>query len=113
MKKETLEKIRNILEHLFELFIFILIMLITFGSLHVHAAESVFGMQIFESVHTEKGSWVQTETYSLNKTAQYNIFMFGDPDHTHMMYIAYVNPDDDLSVAYSSVVKFNTTLVVS
>lgn len=38
MKKETLEKIRNILEHLFELFIFILIMLITFGSLHVHAA---------------------------------------------------------------------------
>lgn len=40
MKKETLEKIRNILEHLFEFFIFILIMLITFGSLHVHAAES-------------------------------------------------------------------------
>ena len=38
MKTETLEKIRNILEHLFELFIFILIMLITFGSLHVHAA---------------------------------------------------------------------------
>ena len=37
MKTETLEKIRNILEHLFELFIFILIMLITFGSLHVHA----------------------------------------------------------------------------
>lgn len=40
MKTETLEKIRNILEHLFELFIFILIMLTTFGSLHVHAAES-------------------------------------------------------------------------
>lgn len=38
MKKETLEKFRNILEHLFELFIFILIMLIMFGSLHVHAA---------------------------------------------------------------------------
>lgn len=38
MKRETLEKIRNILERLFELFIFILIMLITFGSLHVHAA---------------------------------------------------------------------------
>lgn len=38
MKRETLEKIRNILEHLLELFIFILIMLITFGSLHVHAA---------------------------------------------------------------------------
>lgn len=40
MNSEFLEKIRNILEHLFELFIFILIILITFGSLHVHAAES-------------------------------------------------------------------------
>lgn len=40
MKRETLEKIRNILEHLFELFISILIILITLGSLHVHAAES-------------------------------------------------------------------------
>ena len=39
MKRESLEKIRNILEHLFVLFIFILIMLITFGSLHVHAEE--------------------------------------------------------------------------
>lgn len=38
MKRETLEKIRNILEHLLELFISILIMLIAFGSLHVHAA---------------------------------------------------------------------------
>lgn len=40
MSSEFLEKIRNILEHLFELFIFILIILITLGSLHVHAAES-------------------------------------------------------------------------
>lgn len=40
MKKETLEKIRNFLEYLFVLFMFILIMLITFGSLHVHAAGS-------------------------------------------------------------------------
>lgn len=40
MSSEFLEKIRNILEHLFVLFIFILIMLITFGSLHVHAEES-------------------------------------------------------------------------
>lgn len=37
MKKETLEKIRNFLEHLFVLFMSILIMLITFCSLHVHA----------------------------------------------------------------------------
>lgn len=40
MSSEFLEKIRNILEHLFELFISILIILITLGSLHVHAAES-------------------------------------------------------------------------
>lgn len=39
MSSEFLEKIRNILEYLFVLFIFILIMLITFGSLHVHAAD--------------------------------------------------------------------------
>ena len=97
------------------LYIFVLFCLVPFilcmcilatDFLPVHAAESVSGMQIFESVHTEKGSWVQTETYSLNKSAQYNIFMFGDPDHTHMMYIAYVNPDDDLSIAYSSVIKY-------
>lgn len=37
MKKETLEKIRNFLEYLFVLFMSILIMLITFCSLHVHA----------------------------------------------------------------------------
>ena len=35
MKRETLEKIRNILEYLFVLFMSILIMLITFDSLHV------------------------------------------------------------------------------
>lgn len=100
------------------LYVFVLFCLVPFilcmcilatDFLPVHAAESVSGMQIFESVHTEKGSWVQTETYSLNKTAQYNIFMFGDPDHTHMMYIAYVNPDDDLSVAYSSVIKYENS----
>lgn len=48
MKRETLEKIRNILEYLFELFIFILIMLITFGSLHVHAASNPTGSIIAE-----------------------------------------------------------------
>lgn len=106
MSSEFLEKIRNVIVTLLVLFISILNTWIAFCSLPVHAAESVSGMQIFESVHTEKGSWVQTETYSLNKSAQYNIFMFGDPDHTHMMYIAYVNPDDDLSIAYSSVIKY-------
>lgn len=40
MKRETLEMIRKILEYLFVLFMSILIMLITFVSLHVHAAES-------------------------------------------------------------------------
>lgn len=48
MKRETLEKIRNFLEYLFELFIFILIMLITFGSLHVHAASNPTGSIIAE-----------------------------------------------------------------
>ena len=94
---------------LFSLFCLFFGLFLLYVSLPVHAAESVPGMQIFESVHTEKGSWVQTETYTLNKTAQYNIFMFGDPDHTHSMYIAYVNPDDDLSIAYSSVVKYENT----
>ena len=40
MKRETLEKIRNILENLFVLFISILIMLTAFCTLPVHAAES-------------------------------------------------------------------------
>lgn len=53
MKRETLEKIRNILERLFELFIFILIMLIMFGSLHVHAAESSY-------THKYTLTWVHT-----------------------------------------------------
>lgn len=48
MKRKTLEKIRNILEYPFELFIFILIMLITFGSLHVHAASNPTGSIIAE-----------------------------------------------------------------
>lgn len=39
MKKEILEKIRNIIVNLFVLFIFILIMAITFVSLRVHAAD--------------------------------------------------------------------------
>lgn len=94
---------------LYSYYFLVFVLLLQLFSLPVHAAESVSGMKIFESVHTEKGSWVQTETYALNKTAQYNIFMFGDPDHTHMMYIAYVNPDDDLSIAYSSVVKYEDT----
>lgn len=48
MKRETLEKIRNFLEYLFELFISILILLITFGSLHVHAASNPTGSIIAE-----------------------------------------------------------------
>lgn len=42
MNRQSLEKIRNIIEILFKLFISILIMLITFGSLHVHAEESFY-----------------------------------------------------------------------
>lgn len=69
MKRETLEKIRNILEHLFELFIFILIMLITFGSLHVHAAgtwtlSSNVGNHTFVVSHYYKDLFQQS-TYSI------------------------------------------------
>ncbi len=65
MKKETLEKIRNILEHLFEIFIFILIMLITFGSLSVHAAEAnSFVLNTFKGDY--KYSYSNTNTASNN-----------------------------------------------
>ena len=65
MKRETLEKIRNILEHLFELFIFILIMLIAFGSLHVHAAEAnSFVLNTFKGDY--KYSYSNTNTASNN-----------------------------------------------
>lgn len=65
MKKETLEMIRNILEHLFEIFIFILIMLITFGSLSVHAAEAnSFVLNTFKGDY--KYSYSNTNTASNN-----------------------------------------------
>lgn len=65
MKRESLEKIRNILEYLFELFIFILIMLITFGSLHVHAAEAnSFVLNTFKGDY--KYSYSNTNTASNN-----------------------------------------------
>ncbi len=65
MKKETLEKIRNILEHFFEIFIFILIMLITFGSLSVHAAEAnSFVLNTFKGDY--KYSYSNTNTASNN-----------------------------------------------
>lgn len=72
MNSEFLEKIRNILEHLFELFIFILIILITLGSLHVHAAESFdlssnAGNQTVAYEYYEDGLFRQTN-YSIPYT---------------------------------------------
>ena len=65
MKRETLEKIRNILEYLFVLFMSILIMLITFGSLHVHAAEAnSFVLNTFKGDY--KYSYSNTNTASNN-----------------------------------------------
>lgn len=65
MKKETLEKIRNFLEYLFVLFMSILIMLITFGSLHVHAAEvNSFVLNTFNGDY--KYSYSNTNTWSNN-----------------------------------------------
>lgn len=65
MKRETLEKIRNILEHLFELFIFILIMLITFGSLHVHAAENAIYAHTYTLITETRTS--STNNYTSRK----------------------------------------------
>lgn len=65
MKKETLEKIRNFLEYLFVLFMSILIMVITFGSLHVHAAEvNSFVLNTFNGDY--KYSYSNTNTGSNN-----------------------------------------------
>lgn len=65
MKKEILEKIRNFLEYLFVLFMSILIMVITFGSLHVHAAEAnSFVLNTFKGDY--KYSYSNTNTGSNN-----------------------------------------------
>lgn len=71
MKRETLEKIRNILEYLFVLFMFILIMLITFGSLHVHAAET-------SSWSLKTNSGVKSVLYSLH-----NSNVYADYEYVH------------------------------
>lgn len=57
MKTDTLEKIRNILEHLFVLFISILIMLTAFGSLPVHAEESNEYIYTLSFAEDNSGSW--------------------------------------------------------
>lgn len=105
MKRETLEKIRNILEHLFELFIFILIMLITFGSLHVHAAES--GIPIFKYTQVVPGSWTKTTTCLLSESCDFDVFCFGDPTGSHKMYVAYINPSSTLYYNESSYIVYD------
>lgn len=105
MKKETLEKIRNILEHLFELFIFILIMLITFGSLHVHAAES--GIPIFKYTQVVPGSWTKTTTCLLSESCDFDVFCFGDPAGSHNMFVAYINPSSTLYYNESSYLLYD------
>lgn len=105
MKKETLEKIRNILEHLFELFIFILIMLITFGSLHVHAAES--GFPIFKYTQVVPGSWTKTTTCLLSESCDFDVFCFGDPAGSHKMFVAYINPSSTLYYNESSYMVYD------
>lgn len=105
MKTETFEKIRNILEHLFELFIFILIMLITFGSLHVHAAES--GIPIFKYTQVVPGSWTKTTTCLLSESCDFDVFCFGDPTGSHKMYVAYINPSSTLYYNESSYIVYD------
>lgn len=62
MKKEILEKIRNIIVNLFVLFIFILIMLITFVSLRVHAAESSYSHKYTLTWTHTVSTWKYPET---------------------------------------------------
>ena len=83
MKRETLEKIRNILEHLFELFIFILIMLITFGSLHVHAEEATIKHSYY--VNTQR-------TYSSKSDIDENKYTY-DTDLQFVMFCGSKNGD--------------------
>ena len=62
MKTDTLEKIRNILEHLFVLFMSILIMAITFVSLRVHAAESAYSHKYTLTWTHTVSTWKYPET---------------------------------------------------
>lgn len=62
MKKEILEKIRNIIVNIFVLFIFILIMLITFVSLRVHAAESSYSHKYTLTWTHTVSTWKYPET---------------------------------------------------
>lgn len=83
MKRETLEKIRNILEYLFELFIFILIMLISFGSLHVHAEEATIKHSYY--VNTQR-------TYSSKSDIDENKYTY-DTDLQFVMFCGSKNGD--------------------
>lgn len=65
MKREILEKIRNILEILFVLFMSILIMLITFGSLHVHAEEQQTYTYYLKYNQDSAGSWPSRLSYDV------------------------------------------------
>lgn len=118
MKRETLEKIRNILEYLFELFIFILIMLITFGSLHVHAAESsdlpltmVVTTDIDDSYNNQYG----TITYTLQNNVDLNSYdvcawyrngkFFGSDTDTRTISFIWKRKSDNVISFSSSAVK--------
>lgn len=96
MKKETLEKIRNILEHLFEIFIFILIMLITFGSLSVHAAEaSSFVLNTFKGDY--KYSYSNTNTASNNYRECFTGYLhFTDKKFYAFVYDTETNASSDM-----------------
>lgn len=77
MRTESLEKIRNIIVTLFVLFISILIMLITFDSLHVHA-EEVSDTPLTMVVTTEiDDSWNNrygTITYTLENNVDLTVY---------------------------------------
>lgn len=105
MKRETLEKIRNFLEYLFELFIFILIMLITFGSLHVHAASNPTGNIIVEVEGAVNDFCNQNlKIYSGNcNTLQCAIFARDDSQDIHTYDAIFYTTDVTSDFVYYSV----------
>lgn len=122
MKRETLEKIRNILEHLFELFIFILIMSITFGSLSVHAAEdyyvtesnitgSVLISHILTFTNNDGKNEIDTNEWSFNLSNDgfYGIAPLTDGGDVYALYMFDLNNHGVSSpkISYISVVDWN------
>ena len=102
MKRETLEKIRNILEYLFVLFMSILIILITFGSLSVHAEESAsYGTKIFRNTSSENSSMDCIDLWSTNST-DLKCFVFDQGGSSRIFVAYYIGSPAPFSITVAS-----------